>query len=239
MATHPAPLQPSIVRKMVRPNLLGKVKRLPWPFPSQYNALPAGLTTPNTRGNQTPAGKASLPASGGFYRGVGHGRKLITVRLGGLPGWKVLTLSSLHTRTHGHSLVQGPLAKAVSEETLMAEKGPGITRSQRLWLAVCLSKSTEQAQKLTWLVSWILGDLSGLTFTHPMPTDNMHSSISGKVPDSCTDFTSTWTRRDCPCSTERFDNTRSASWFSKSGLERPLQPDVEKCSWFWRHSSIS
>lgn len=38
-----------------------------------------------------------------------------------------------------------------------------------------------------------------------MPTDNMDSSISGKVPDSCTDFTSTWIRRDCPCPNEPFE----------------------------------
>lgn len=38
-----------------------------------------------------------------------------------------------------------------------------------------------------------------------MPTDNIDSSISGKVPDSCTDLTSTWIRRDCPCPKEQFE----------------------------------
>lgn len=38
-----------------------------------------------------------------------------------------------------------------------------------------------------------------------MPIDNINSSISGKVPDSCTDLTSTWIRRDCPCPKEQFE----------------------------------
>lgn len=59
-------------------------------------------------------------------------------------------------------------------------------------------------QRLTWTVSWVFGDRGALTFTHPMPTDRIRSSISGRVPDSCTDFTSTWTRRDCPCTTHNF-----------------------------------
>lgn len=58
--------------------------------------------------------------------------------------------------------------------------------------------------RLTWTVSCVFGDRGALTLTHPMPTDRIRSSIRGRVPDSCTDFTSTWTRRDCPCTTHNF-----------------------------------
>lgn len=80
--------------------------------------------------------------------------------------------------------------------------GRQVLKDSLVWLG--LSTRTEKAQKLTWKVSCVLGDLSALTFAHPMPTDNTHSSIRGKVPDSCTDFTSTWTLRDCPCITDNF-----------------------------------
>lgn len=83
-------------------------------------------------------------------------------------------------------------------------------------------------QKLTWKVSCILGDLGALTFTHPMPTDNIHSSISGKVPDSCTDFTSTWTRRDCPCIPDNDKSFLKPIWFPKIWLrETPT-------GWCWK-----
>lgn len=88
-----------------------------------------------------------------------------------------------------------------------------IPRGSLIWLG--LSTRTSQAQTLTWKVSCVLGDLSALTFTHPIPTDNIHSSIRGNVPDSCTVFTSTWTRRDCPCITDNLNSFLKALLFLK------------------------
>lgn len=49
-------------------------------FGSQYNTFPAGFIVPLPRGNQTPAGKESLPASRGFLQWGGWWGRLITSR---------------------------------------------------------------------------------------------------------------------------------------------------------------
>lgn len=78
----------------------GKVKNIHLTFfRNQYNTSPAGFIVPLPRGNQTPAGRQSLQASGGFLQRVVMEEVNQSRHWGLSGGWDVwLTLSLTHTR---------------------------------------------------------------------------------------------------------------------------------------------
>lgn len=83
-------------------------------------------------------------------------------------------------------------------------------RQVQMWRhQIVLTRSTTIRQdSFTWWFSWLFGDLMCLIWTQPTPTDNMDSSMRGNVPDSCTDFTSTWMRCDWPCTPRECEELR-------------------------------